>query len=133
MEPMMEMKTTLQFFYEWEKQKANTVYLRQPFGDTFKDYTWLETGNQARRMAAYLKSLGLPAKSNIGLISKNCAHWVITDLAIMMAGHVSVPFYPTLTAEALNQVLTHSGCQVLFIGKIDTGVNFYAGIPREVK
>ena len=129
----MEMKTTLQFFYEWEKQKANTVYLRQPFGDTFKDYTWHEAGNQARRMASYLKSLGLPAKSNIGLISKNCAHWVINDMAISMAGHVSVPFYPTLTADALNQVLTHSGCKVLFIGKIDTGVNFYPGIPSDVK
>ena len=29
-------------------------------------------------------------------MSKNCAEWLISDLAILMAGHVSVPFYPTL-------------------------------------
>ncbi|MFN8354831.1 MAG: AMP-binding protein [Spirosomataceae bacterium] len=132
MDPSVELKTVLTYFYHWEKQKPQEVFLRQPFGDSFKDYTWQEVGNQARRIATYLQSLGLPPKSNIGLISKNCAHWFINDLAILMAGHVSVPFYPTLSAEALGQVMTHSGCKVLFVGKIDNGVNFYAGIPQGV-
>jgi long-subunit acyl-CoA synthetase (AMP-forming) len=125
-------KTTLEHFYHWEKTTPNKVYLRQPYGDTFKDFTWQEVGNQARKMAAYLKET-LPPRSNVGIASKNCAHWIINDLAIMMAGHVSVPFYATLTSEQLNQVLVHSESKVLFVGKLDHGINFYAGIPADVK
>ncbi len=128
----MALKTTLEHFYHWEKTTPDKVYLKQPYGDTFADFTWQEVGNQARRMAAYLKE-SLPPKSHVGIASKNCAHWIINDLAIMMAGHVSVPFYATLTAEQLNQVLVHSECKVLFVGKLDKGINFYAGIPDDVK
>ena len=128
----MAEKTTLEHFYTWEQTTPDKIYLRQPYGDTFKDYTWKEVGNQARKMAAYLKET-LPPKSHVGISSKNCAHWIINDLAIMMAGHVSVPFYATLSAEQLNQVLVHSECKVVFVGKLDHGINFYAGIPADVK
>lgn len=133
MEPTIELRTVLHYFYHWESEKAQGIYLRQPINGEWKDYTWAEVGNQARRMASYLKSLDLPPKSNIGLVSKNCAHWIINDLAILLAGHVSVPFYPTLTAEQLNQVVMHSGCKVLFIGKLDAWQPMRAGIPAGVK
>ena len=47
----------------------------------------------ARKLASGLRSLGLRDKAHIGIVSKNCREWVIADLAIMMAGYVSVPFY----------------------------------------
>lgn len=128
-----ELKTFVDYFYHWEKILPNKVFLRQPFGDEFKDFTWEETGNQIRRMANYLISLELPPKSNIGLVSKNCAEWIIADLAIMVSGHVSVPFYATLTADQINQVLTHSGCAVLFVGKLDDWKGMKPGVPKEVK
>ncbi|MBC3784034.1 AMP-binding protein [Spirosoma utsteinense] len=114
-----EPDTLIEYFYKWEQLKPDNVFLKQPVGDNFIDYTWAEAGRQARIMATYLNSLGLPPKSNIGLVSKNCAHWIIADLAILISGHVSVPFYPTLTGPQLRQVLEHSECRVLFIGKLD--------------
>lgn len=125
--------TFLDYFYHFEKNKAGDIFLRQPFGDSFKDFTWQETGDEVRRIAAYLRSLNLPDKSNIGLVSKNCAEWIITDLAIMMAGHVSVPFYPTLAGEQIRQVLTHSGCDYLFVGKLDDWAAMKTGIPGNVQ
>ncbi|HEY0111298.1 MAG TPA: AMP-binding protein [Fibrella sp.] len=122
-----------ELFLKWEQVKPQQTYLRQPVGEAYIDYTWAEVGQQARRMATYLNSLGLPPGSNIGLVSKNCAHWIIADLAILLSGHVSVPFYPTLTAEQLQQVLEHSECPVLFVGKLDNEPNRWAamkpGIP----
>jgi long-chain acyl-CoA synthetase len=126
-------KSLLDYFYHWEQNTPDHVYLRQPFGDAFRDFTWKETGRQARSMAAYLKSLDLPEKSNIGLVSKNCAEWIISDLAIMMSGHISVPFYATLTADQINQVMTHSGCKVLIVGKLDDWKGMKPGIPADVK
>jgi long-chain acyl-CoA synthetase len=111
--------TGLDGLYHWEKTLPNKVYLTQPYdGGQTIDYTWAEVGKEARRMATYLKSLNYPAGSNIALISKNCAHWIITDLAIWLAGHVSVPLYPTLNSETVKYILDHSDAKLLFIGKL---------------
>ena len=80
-------------FYEWEEKYKDKTFLKQPFNDTWEEYTWGEVGQQARKLAAGLQSLGLRENAHIGLISKNCREWVIADLAIMMAGYISVPFF----------------------------------------
>lgn len=115
----------------WEKQKPDSVFLRQPKGDQWHEYTFGEVFRKARTIAAKLQSLNLPEKSNIGLLSRNCADWIITDLGIMFSGHVSVPFYANLNSESLSQVLEHSECQILFIGKIldEDWENMKDGIP----
>ncbi|NJO04010.1 MAG: AMP-binding protein, partial [Bacteroidia bacterium] len=89
--------------------------------------------NQIRRMAAALKALNLPEKSNIAIISKNCAHWIMSDLAIMMSGHVSVPLYPTLNAEKTQEILLHSQARVIFIGKLDNWAELKEGIPENLR
>ena len=78
----------LEMLYKWEQETPNKIYMRQPIKDVWHDWSWKETANQVRKMAAYLKSLNLPEGSRIGILSKNCAHWMFSDLAIMMAGHV---------------------------------------------
>ncbi len=71
-------------------------------------------------MAAHLNTLGgLPQRSNIGILGKNSAHWILSDLAIWAAGHVSVPLYPTLNGETAAYILDHSEAQMLFLGKLD--------------
>ncbi|WP_345544350.1 AMP-binding protein, partial [Streptomyces chitinivorans] len=96
-------KLPLDMVYHWEQAKKNSLYMTQPIGDgKVVEYTWGRAVDEARRMAAYLKSLNLPEKSRIGLISKNCAQWVMADWAIWMAGHISVPLYPTLNADTIN-------------------------------
>ncbi|MDX2248719.1 MAG: AMP-binding protein [Bacteroidia bacterium] len=123
----------IELFYHWEKVKADEVYLRQPQNGKWTDYTWKEVGNQARRMATALKSMGLPPQSNIAMISKNCAHWIICDMAIKMSGHVSVPFYPNLTPDQLRQLMDHSGSKVLFVGKLDDLEVVETGVPNGVR
>jgi long-chain acyl-CoA synthetase len=123
----------LQRIYHWEKARAAQVYLTQPVpGGSALHYTWADVVNQARHMAAYLKSRNFPPRSNIGILSKNCAHWLIADYAIWMAGHVSVPLYPTLTAESVRQILVHSEARALFVGKLDDWDKMKAGVPGAV-
>ncbi len=119
-------------FYEHEQQRPVRVYLRQPVGDAYVDYTWGEVGQQARRLVSYLQSLGLQPGSHIGLLSKNCAHWIIADIGIMIRGYVSVPLYPTLTANQLRQVLLHSQCAVLLVGKLDNWPGMKPGVPDDL-
>ena len=120
----------LDVFYEREARHPRQRFLVQPIGGgQVEILTWADVGYQARCAAHWLRSRELPPGSHIALISKNCAHWIIADLAIWMAGHVSVPFYPNLTAESVNQVLTHSESVLAFIGKLDDWPGMSAGVP----
>jgi long-chain acyl-CoA synthetase len=119
----------LQRLYYWEKERPDKVYLTQPIpGGGTVQYTWKQAMDEARRMAAYLQSLNLPRGSNIALLSKNCAHWLLADYAIWMAGHVSVPLYPTLAATTVQQILEHSESKLLFVGKLDDWAHMKAGV-----
>ena len=120
-------------FYHWEKTTPDKTYLRQPYGNTWKEYSWKETGLQARKMATALIEMGYDKSTPIGIVSKNCAHWLIADLAIIMSNNYSVPFYPNLTAQQLEHVLEHSYTKVLFVGKLDNWDEMREGIPGDVK
>ena len=110
----------LESVYKWEKERADKVYMTQPMGNgVVQEYTWARTLNEARRMANYLKAQNFPPKSNIAILSKNCAHWIMSDLAIWLAGHVTVPLYPTLNADTVQYILEHSESKAIFIGKLD--------------
>ncbi|HEY0739906.1 MAG TPA: AMP-binding protein, partial [Chryseosolibacter sp.] len=62
-----------------------------------------------------------------------CAHWIMADLAIWMARHISVPLYPTLSRTGIHQILEHSQSKILFVGKLDNFAEQEAGIPGNVK
>ncbi|SNY27699.1 Long-chain acyl-CoA synthetase (AMP-forming) [Pseudomonas sp. LAMO17WK12:I6] len=123
----------LDVFYEREARHPRQRFLVQPIGGgQVETLTWADVGHQARCAAHWLRARELPQGSHIALISKNCAHWIIADLAIWMAGHVSVPLYPNLTADSVNQVLTHSESVLAFIGKLDDWPGMSVGVPADL-
>ena len=119
-------------FYKWEKEFKDKPFLRQPFGDKWEEYTWGEVGQMARKLASGLKSLGLRDNAHIGLISKNCREWIIADLAIMIAGYVSVPFFPSLKGKELAYVMDFGDVDALFVGKIETWDEIKNDLPKDM-
>ena len=116
---MQDFKSPLEAFLYWERHAPDHIFLKQPIHGKTIAYSFAQVGEEARKIAAHLQSYGLPKGAHIALLSKNCAHWTITDLAIMMAGYVSIPIYPTLNARSIAQILTHSEAKALIIGKLD--------------
>jgi long-subunit acyl-CoA synthetase (AMP-forming) len=114
----------------WETNAPDRVFLTQPHsGGQATDYTWRQTMDQVRRVARHLAQLNLPPRSQIAIVGKNSAHWIMADLAIWMAGHVSVPLYPTLSSETARRILEHSESRLLFVGKLDDWPTIKAGVP----
>jgi long-chain acyl-CoA synthetase len=113
----MHLITPLEKFYQFETEKAHQTFLRQAQNSQWIHFSWKRVGNEARRMAAYIQSLKLPKQSKIAILSENCAHWIIADLAIMMSDHISVPLYPTLQNDVVKYCLEHSETKILFVGK----------------
>jgi long-chain acyl-CoA synthetase len=116
---MSDIQTPLDAFLYWEKQAPNQIFLKQPINGKYVTYTYAEAGIEIRKIASVLKSFNFPERSHIALLSKNCAHWCMADIAIMMSGFVSIPIYPTLNASSINQILVHSESKAIIIGKLD--------------
>ena len=119
-------------FYKWEQKLSNKPFLKQPFGDLWENYTWGEVGIMARKLANGLKSLNLSKNSHIGLVSKNCREWIIADLAISMAGYISVPFFPTLKSNEIQKLLDFGNVDALFVGKLENWEEMKKGVKDDM-
>ncbi len=127
---MAQVKLMLDYVYEHEINHADQIFLTQPTGGgQVVDYTWKQTLDQARRMAAHLKAQNLEPGSRVAILSKNCAHFIMAELAIWMAGCTTVAIFPTETADTVRYVLEHSEASLLFVGKLDTFEQQQSGIP----
>ena len=126
-------KLILDHIYQHEKERAQQVYLTQPLGaGRVVDYTWAQTMDQARRMATHLQSMGFAPGARIAILSKNCAHFFMTELAIWMAGYTTVAIFPTESAQTIRFVLEHSEASLLFVGKLDTWPDQEPGVPTGI-
>ncbi|HWI83231.1 AMP-binding protein [Ramlibacter sp.] len=126
-------RSMLDAIYDNEAQRAPQVFLTQPVGGgRVVDYTWAQMMDQARRMARHLRERGLAPGARVAMLTKNCAHFFMAELAIWMAGGTTVAIFPTETAETVRYVLEHSEASLLFVGKLDAWEQQAAGVPRQL-
>jgi len=128
----MQIPTALESFYKWEKAIPNKPYLNQPIDGEIVTYTWGDFANRVRRLAAAIKNKGFPEGSRIGILSKNCAEWFMTDVAIMLAGHISVPIFATAGQGTIQYVSEHADIQLMFVGKLDDTTTQVEAIPKHI-
>src|SRR5512137_32934 len=123
-------KLMLDYVLDHEENMRDRVYMTQPIGNNqVVDYTWGQVADESRRVAAYLKGRGYAPGARIAILSKNCAHFIMAEVAIWMAGYTTVAIFPTETAETINYVLTHSEASLLFVGKLDSWPQQKPGVP----
>ena len=116
--------------YEHEAAQPDRIFLTQPVGArAVIDTSWGQALDEARRMATHLQGLGLEPGAHVALLTKNCAHFLIAELAIWIAGGTTVAIFPTETADNLRYVLEHSEARLLFVGKLDGWSQQAAGVP----
>jgi long-chain acyl-CoA synthetase len=126
-------RSPLACLYHWETTRPDAVHFTQPTGGgKVARYTWREIMKEVRSMAAHLKGLNLPPGSQIAILGKNSAHWIMADWAIWMAGHVTVPLYPMTTAETVRYILDHSEARLIFVGKLDGWEAMKPGVPASL-
>ena len=67
------------------------------------------------QLAHGLASLGVSRGDRVALISENRYEWALTDLATLSLGAVTVPIYPTLTAQQCRYILENSEAKVAIV------------------
>ena len=103
----------------WASKMPDREFLLQPVDGEIRCFTWKESADISRRIASALGSMGLKPGDKVAILAKNSAEWLLTDIAIAMAGMISVPIYPTASVQTIRYILEHSEASAVFIGKLD--------------
>ena len=130
---MANFVTPVNALMHWQKQHPQRVYLRQPIDGVYHEKTWAMVAREAGQIAQGIRSLGLEPGDKVAILAKNSAEWFIADLAIMMAGCISIPIYSTASADTVSFILKHSESKLLFVGKLDEWNKQAAGVPVGLK
>jgi len=126
-------ESIIERFYFWEKNTPDAIFLRQPMGANWKDISYAQAGKEARSMTSALRDKGLVIGDHVGILSKNCYHWILADLAILMGGFVSVPYYSSLPKGQLREVVELSDVKLIFVGKLDIWGDKGDAIPESTQ
>ncbi len=116
---MTEFQTAHHALINWAQKDPDRDFLHQPVDGIVRTYTWGESADATRKMASALLDLGLEPGDTVAILAKNCAEWFLADMAIAMAGLISVPIYPTAGPETISHVIEHSEAKAVFVGKLD--------------
>lgn len=129
---LIAQKSPVQALDEQATRHGERIYLRQPLNRKLSDFSWIAVRKMTRLLAGSLSQLGFNTGDRIAILSKNCAEWFITDLALMSGGYISVPIYPTANADTIDYVLKHSGAKAMFVGKLDDWSVQEKGVPKDI-
>ena len=112
------LKNLLELFFEQYKlQNKNEVFL-QPLRIDQKSFTWEETFKSIIKLSEEIKKINNNGDRCL-LISENRPEWMISDLAIMLSGSITVPAYTTYIEKDYEYIIQDCTPKVLIISNKD--------------
>ena len=112
-------KTIPEIFFETsEKYSAKPALMYKKEGVYFP-ILYKELASKVRIFASALQKLGVVENDKIAIFSENRPEWVVSDLAIMSVGAITVPLHTTFSPKAVCTVLNHSQAKILIVSNSD--------------
>jgi long-chain acyl-CoA synthetase len=85
----------------------------------WRRYSTQELLDISERLALGLIALGVKPGDKVAICSGNRSEWALTDQAILRIGAVTIPIYPTSSAEDYAFILKHAAVNVCFSANAD--------------
>jgi long-chain acyl-CoA synthetase len=102
-------------FFDRARAKGEAPFLWAKIDGTWRATSWRETADKVARLSAALKAIGLAKGDRVMLVSENRPEWLISDLAIMAAGCITVPTYTTNTVRDHQHIIDDSGARAVIL------------------
>lgn len=83
----------------------------------YQSLTWDQIGDDVRRAAVALKRLGVAPGDRVVQLSENRYEWIVTDLAVQMAGGVHTPLHASLSGPQVAWQIRHSGGKLVLLSR----------------
>jgi len=106
-------ETLVSTFLTTARSRGAATALRTKRNGAWEPMSWAEWERRARAVAAYLVEAGVERGDRVAVFGTTRLEWVVVDLAVMLAGAVTVPIYPSLIGEQAAFILQDSGARVL--------------------
>ena len=92
--------------------------------------TWQQVADDAATLAAAIQSAGVAPGDRVAHVSENRFEWIITDLALHLAGAVHVPIHVTLSGEQIAEQIVDCGARLVFVSSQEMLAKFAGGVAR---
>src|SRR5579883_2727377 len=125
-------RTLVEMFSFRAEQTPDLVAMRYRSAGAWTPVTFGQWRDRARAAADGLLSLGLARGSRVGLLARNRVEWHVCDLAILLAGGVTVPVYATKSAPQVAGILAHAETGVVIVedrDQLEKVLASRAGLP----
>jgi len=110
-----DIRTVVDLFERAVQAGPGKQILRSKIGEVWHPTTFAGWRDTSGIWARGLCALGLDVGDRVGLISVTRREWLFADMAILMAGGVTVPVYPSAMAEEAEFVLENSESRFVFV------------------
>jgi long-chain acyl-CoA synthetase len=111
------------------RDHPGAVALKRKRGGAWTPVTWREFAAQVSDIAAGFIAAGIQPGDRVGLMSRTRFEWALLDYAILSAGGITVPIYPTSSAEQLEWILSDSGAAAIVVETDDHAGKVTAARP----
>ncbi len=95
-------------FFELAREHADRPLVWAKRDGSYVAWTWRQVEEQVRLLARGLRARGVGRGDRVVLVSENRPEWLISDLAIVAAGAITVPAYTTNTEADHRHILGDS-------------------------
>jgi long-chain acyl-CoA synthetase len=102
----------------WKRRVAQTpdrVAFQHHTGGRWVEMTWKQADAASREIAAGLVARGIVPGDRVCVLAQTCLDWILSDIGILLAGGVTVPIYPSNTAEQCEYIVRDSGAKVVIL------------------
>ena len=101
------------FFEQYKLQEKSNIFLT-PLKSDQKSFTWEETLNCIVNLSKQISLINKTGDRCL-LISENRPEWMISDLAIMLSGSITVPAYTTYVEKDYEYIINDCSPKVLIV------------------
>ena len=115
----MNLQTLQDYIEKNAADLPQQTWLRDRSGDQFTEWNWSDANNEINAVAAWLEQRYGSSKNNVVLLSRNRAHWMLADFAIIESGNVTVPMFTTLPAPTAKYIFDFTDARLLILGETD--------------
>lgn len=111
----VEGKTLGEMLHHRAESTPNAVAYRSKRNGSWTNTTWKQAYEQAQHIAYGLLAQGLQVGDRVALLCSTRAEWSLCDFAVLLAGGVTVPLYPSNPSDICLHILKDSGASWLFV------------------
>ncbi|MFC4347329.1 AMP-dependent synthetase/ligase [Kordiimonas lipolytica] len=125
-------KTVMEDLAFWAKEKPDVSFLVDLKAGEQIPVSWAETAETVDRAARAIHTHFGKSGHKTAILSKNRAHWILADLAILASGSVAVPVFTTMRPETFHYVLDFADVELLFLGESANWAEVKAHVPAGI-